>query len=132
MRDRLRSAIGAAAIVTVVLTGCAAGEHYPAGTARQLQSGVQQVAASAATQDYAGALAELDALQARGDAARKAGTLDQARYLSISRSIAVVRSDLTALQAAAEQQRLQEQLQQLQQQQDEKQKGPGKKEPGKP
>ena len=126
---RARWALGAAVIAAVLgLAGCATGEAYPAATARQLQSGVQEVAATVATQDYAGAIAKLDALQARADAAQKDGDLDHARYLTVSRSIAAVRADLVDLQAAAERAQLEQQLQQLQQQQKqgEEDKGHGK------
>jgi len=125
MRRRIGVALALAAVLG--LAGCAAGERYPTTTAQQLQGGVQDVAAAAAAQDDTGALAKLDALQARAEAAKKAGDLDPARYLAVSRAIATVRADLTELQAAAERARLEQQLQQLQQeqQQDDKKKEPG-------
>ena len=126
---RARWALGAAVIAAVLgLAGCATGETYPAATSRQLQSGVQEVAATVATRDYAGAIAKLDALQAQTDAAQKNGDLDHARYLAVTRSIAAVRADLVDLQAAAERAQLEQQLQQLQQQQKqgEEDKGHGK------
>jgi uncharacterized membrane protein YdfJ with MMPL/SSD domain len=133
MREKLmraRWALAAAVLAAVLgLAGCAAGEAYPAATARQLQSGVQEVAATVATRDYAGAIAKLDALQTRADAAQKEGDLDHARYLAVSRSIAAVRADLVDLQAAAERAQLEQQLQQLQQKQQkqgEEDKGHGK------
>lgn len=120
------TAVVAVALVAVLgLAGCAAGESYPAGTAQQLQTGVRDVAATAATQDYAGALAKLDALQAQSDAAQKKGDLDHARYLAVARSIASVRADLVALQAAAERTKLEQQLQQQQQKKDQGSKGHG-------
>jgi len=115
MPRRLGIALAFAAVLG--LTGCAAGEGYPAATAQRLQSGVRDVAVTAAAQDYAGALTRLDALQAQSDAEQEKGRLDHARYLAVSRSIATVRADLTQLQAAAEQARLEQQMQQLQQEQ---------------
>jgi len=125
-RVRRVSAVAAIVLATgLALTGCA-GDSYPRATASRLQHAVLEVATSASTHDYATALTRLDALERATDTAAERGSITTARHDAITRSIAAIRVDLTALQAAAEKAALQEQLQQLQQQQnDDKKHGPG-------
>jgi len=121
------AATAAALAVVLALAGCAAGDDYPVATASTLQHGVLDVATRASTQDYAGALERLDALEKANDAAVSAGRITAERHDAIAGSISAVRADLERSKAAAEQAALQAQIDQLQQQQEQQQqKGPGK------
>ncbi|WP_348789905.1 hypothetical protein [Leifsonia sp. NPDC080035] len=124
--------VGAAFVLALAgLTGCAGGETYSAQTSTELQHAVRDVATMSAANDYAGALAKLDALGRLNDAALKNGSIGAARHDAVAGSIAAIRADLGRLQDAAEKAQLQQQIQQLQQQQEQQlqqqQKGGGKK-----
>lgn len=84
----------------LVLSGCAAPtSDLAAGTAATMQQSVELIAERAAAGDIAGALAELDALQARLDEAEGAGTIGAERAGRVQQRIDLVRTDLLALAA---------------------------------
>jgi hypothetical protein len=93
-----RMRAGAVAVVLAVglgLSGCVAGSvDITAETGEQLQSTVLAVADQAAAGDSAGALATLDALQARLDEAVAAGDVSAERAAAIQQAIDLVRADL--------------------------------------
>ena len=101
---RLRRTL-AAASVTFALAGglasCAAEPEIAPETAAAYRAQVVTIAERSAAEDFAGARAELDALQAAVDAAVAAGTLEPEREQQIRDAIALVRADLDAAIAAA-------------------------------
>lgn len=81
--------------LTLVFSGCAqADSDLNSESAGELQSLVVSVAETAATGDYAAAMAELDALQAVLDTARGQGDVSDERGATIQTAIDVVRADL--------------------------------------
>ncbi|MGR0218497.1 hypothetical protein [Agromyces sp. ZXT2-6] len=103
MSSRMRTALAAASVATVLgLAGCAA-EPEPDLTAVQAQAFRSQVVAIADTSsrgEYANALVALDALQAEVDRAAADGELDGEREQRIRDAMALVRADLEAAIAA--------------------------------
>lgn len=97
--NRLRRfAVTAALAGALALSGCAATSTDLAdATAGTMQQSVVLIAERAAAGDIAGALAELDALQARLDAAEGAGTISAERAGRVQQRIDLVRADLLAL-----------------------------------
>ena len=94
-----------AAVVTAVLllSGCSAADpSIDDATAQTLDDAVVAVAERASADDFAGALTELEALQAALAAALAAGTVTQERATSIQAEADVVRGDLEAAVAAGE------------------------------
>ena len=91
-----RQLLAAALIAVLALAGCASqpDDAYPAETAELLQAGVLSVTEAAATGDPQTALTLLDELQASLLDEFDSGTVDQARYDSITASITLVRADL--------------------------------------
>ncbi|MDY0913583.1 hypothetical protein [Rathayibacter festucae] len=97
---RLRAG-GAVLAAVLVLSGCSAGDpSIDDGTAQALDDAVVAVAEKASADDWAGALTELDALQATLDAAIAGGNVDSERATSIRTQADLVRADLAALIAA--------------------------------
>ncbi|MGN6160571.1 MAG: hypothetical protein ACTHOG_02600 [Marmoricola sp.] len=109
---------GAAAVlgVALVVAGCSSTPTYNASTAQTLQSQVLAVAKSAQAGSYANGLKQLTALQRADDAALAKGDLTQAHHDAIAAAIALVRSDLSTLQAKAQARALQLRLAQAQRQ----------------
>ncbi|QHC67746.1 hypothetical protein GSU68_15015 [Rathayibacter sp. VKM Ac-2759] len=98
--SRLRAGIVLAA--ALVLSGCSASD--PAiddSTAQTLDDAVVAVAERASADDYAGALTQLDALQAALDAALAADGVTADRAAAIQIEVDTVRADLAALVAEA-------------------------------
>ncbi|KQQ10009.1 hypothetical protein [Rathayibacter sp. Leaf296] len=94
-----------AAVVTAVLllSGCSAADpSIDDATAQTLDDAVVAVAERASADDFAGALTELEALQAALAAALAAGTVTQERAASIQAEADVVRGDLEAAVGAGE------------------------------
>lgn len=82
-------------VLTLVFSGCAqADTDLTAESAGELQSLVVSVAETAATGDYAAAMAELDALQAALDTAWGHGDVSDERAARIQTAIDAVRADL--------------------------------------
>ena len=82
-------------VLTLVFSGCAqADTDLTAESAGELQSLVVSVAETAATGDYAAAMAELGALQAALDTAWGHGDVSDERAARIQTAIDVVRADL--------------------------------------
>jgi hypothetical protein len=101
MRRLLRASL-AVAVTAALLTGCAAAPDVSAGAAEDLQASVQQVATLASTGDHPSALAELDTLQSRLDAAVADDEVSDERSASIRAAIELVRADLATEIAVAE------------------------------
>jgi len=102
MTRRPLATITAALAGVALLAGCAAQPAITAETAGELQASVVSVATLAQT-DAAAALAELDVLEGRLDAASADGSIQADRATDIRSSIELVRADLTAaVEAAAE------------------------------
>ena len=81
----------------LVLSGCSASDSsIDDATAQTLDDAVVAVAERASVDDFAGALTELDALQAALDAALEAGSVTAERASAVQAEIEVVRSDLAA------------------------------------
>ncbi|MBC7589841.1 MAG: hypothetical protein H7226_02200 [Salinibacterium sp.] len=80
-------------VVGLLLSGCASSSEtqYPAAT---LQAAVLAVSDASAAGDPSAALTRLDELQASLLDERARGTVDQARFDSVSAAIELVRTDL--------------------------------------
>lgn len=91
------AAVSIALVVGLGLTACASTNDE----SDAMHASVVRVSERAATADYAGALAELDRLEADVDDAVAAGGLDAAQEAQIRDSIALVRADLETAQVAA-------------------------------
>ncbi|MCJ1695658.1 hypothetical protein MT349_07675 [Rathayibacter caricis] len=94
-----------AAVVTAVLllSGCSAADpSIDDATAQTLDDAVVAVAERASADDFAGALTELEALQAALAAALASGSVTPERAASIQAEADVVRGDLEAAIAAGE------------------------------
>lgn len=101
---RVRRTFAAASVAFALVGGlasCAADPDIAADTAASYRAQVVTIAERSVAEDYAGALAELDALEASVDAAAAAGELDAEREQQIRDAIALVRADLEAAIAAA-------------------------------
>ncbi len=101
---RLRRTLAAASVALGLIGGlasCAADPEIGADTSAAFRAQVATIATHSVAEDYAGALAQLDALAAEVDAAVAAGTVDPARADQIREAIALVRADLEASIAAA-------------------------------
>jgi hypothetical protein len=99
--SRLSGAIFATVLGAVVLTGCS---QLDDAVASDLQGSVQQVASYSAASDTAAALAELDALQQKLDAAVASGDVSADRAEAIQAAADLVRADINGIieQAAAD------------------------------
>lgn len=99
--NRLRQFVIAAPIAAaLLLAGCTATTgDLAAGTATSMQESVKLIAERAAASDIVGALSELDALQARLEQARTAGTIGAERAARVQQRIDLVRADLQTLAA---------------------------------
>ena len=84
------------------LTACAPQPAVSDEAAEGLQASVLVVAESAAANDLARAVSELDALQARLDGAKESGDVSDERSEKIQAAIDLVRADLAERVAAAE------------------------------
>lgn len=101
---RVRRTFAAASVAFALVGGlasCAADPDIAADTAASYRAQVVTIAERAVAEDYAGALAELDALVAAVDAAAAAGELDAERAQQIRDAVQLVRADLDAAIAAA-------------------------------
>ena len=101
---RLRRTFAAASVALALVGGlaaCAADPEIAPEAAAAYRAQVVTIAERSAAEDFAGARAELDALQAAVDAAVAAGTLEPEREQQIRDAIALVRADLDAAIAAA-------------------------------
>jgi hypothetical protein len=94
--------LACAVLFAGALAGCGAPPELRPEAARQLQSQVLAVTEAAAAEDPAGSLRLLDELATRLDQAAARGDVSFRRHQNIRASIAAVRTDLTAQQAAAE------------------------------
>jgi hypothetical protein len=92
---RVSFAVGAA-LGLAALTGCASPDVDDASSAA-LQTLVSEVGTTAAASDIAGALARLDAVQAKLDEAKASGDVTTERARTIQGFIDLVRADLQAL-----------------------------------
>ncbi|MFF2372301.1 hypothetical protein [Agromyces sp. NPDC058110] len=90
-------AAGLALLLGVGLTSCAPSHD---DTAAEMHASVVRVSERAASTDYAGALAELELLEADVDEAATSGELDAAQEQQIRDAIALVRTDLETAEAA--------------------------------
>jgi hypothetical protein len=91
-----------AAVLSGGLAGCAPAPELSDSAATGLQASVQLVAAKAAAGDPAAAVAELDALQSKLDAAVAGGDVVDERSVEIQAKIDAVRADLQQQIADAE------------------------------
>ena len=89
-------------VSAAALTACAPQPAVSDEAAEGLQASVLVVAESAAANDLARAVAELDALQARLDGAKESGDVSDERSVKIQAAIDLVRADLAERVAAAE------------------------------
>lgn len=97
LRTRIRLAAAGGVLVAGALAGCTgSAPSLPAGTAGQLQSAVLSVSTAAATGDYAGAQAALDALKALLAEATEENRIAPGRATDIQAAIALVEADLAA------------------------------------
>ena len=102
IRGRLAALVGGALLVAAALTGCASDDSpVQPSTATQLQSGVLAVTEAAASGDFPGASAALDAVQADLLTAAATGQVTGTRATEIQAAIDGVTADLAALAAAA-------------------------------
>ena len=101
MKTRILTALVMVTLGAVTISGCAAQPELDGSVAGDLQSSVLLVATSAAEDDTASALEQLDALQKELDAAVADGSVAQERATTIQSAIDLVRADLDAIEAAA-------------------------------
>lgn len=95
-KNRARVLFAAPLLVVALLSGCATpNTGLDADTGRELQQGVVAVADAAAAGDTAGAVAALDALEARVAEAEADGSVSASRLTDIRAAIATVRADLS-------------------------------------
>jgi hypothetical protein len=87
-----------------LLAGCSAPAAYDADTADRLQQHVLAVSTSAAAGDWSAAQTRVAELEATAATALARGTITQARFDAIVSALALVRVDLEAAIAAADQQ----------------------------
>jgi len=99
---RLTTALLIVLVSGAALTACAPQPAVSDEAAKSLQASVLVVAESAAADDLASAVTELDALQARLDAAKESGDVNDERSEKIQGAIDLVRADLAERVAAAE------------------------------
>lgn len=94
--NRTRALFAAPLLVVALLGGCASPDAgLDADTGRELQQGVVLVADAAAAGDTTGAIAALDALEARLAEAEADGSVSASRLSEIRSAIATVRADLS-------------------------------------
>jgi hypothetical protein len=94
---RTASGVSAALLVAAALSGCTpAPPEIGAAAAKELHSSVLAVTQAAATGDIAGALADLNTLEAQLREATASGDVSADRNARIEASINLVRADLTA------------------------------------
>jgi len=97
-KNRAQALFAAPLLVIALLSGCASSDAgLEADTGRELQQGVVLVADAAAAGDTVGAIAALDALEARLAEAEAAGSVSASRLTDIRAAIATVRADLSAV-----------------------------------
>jgi len=97
-KNRAQALFAAPLLVIALLSGCASSDAgLEADTGRELQQGVVMVADAAAAGDTVGAIAALDALEARLAEAEAAGSVSASRLTDIRAAIATVRADLSAV-----------------------------------
>jgi hypothetical protein len=99
---RLTTALLIVLVSGAALTACAPQPAVSDEAAEGLQASVLVVAESAAANDLARAVSELDALQARLDGAKESGDVSDERSEKIQAAIDLVRADLAERVAAAE------------------------------
>ena len=102
MSRRLTTALLIVLVSGAALTACAPQPAVTDEAAEGLQASVLVVAESAAANDLARAVSELDALQARLDGATASGDVSDERSEKIQAAIDLVRADLDERVAAAE------------------------------
>ncbi|GAA1828102.1 hypothetical protein [Agromyces salentinus] len=100
MTRRRSTALAAAAVTFALATGLSACAPQGEDASAELHASVVQVAERAASGDYAGAIAELDLLEAEVADAAEDGSLDAAREQEILDAMGLVRTDLEAAEAA--------------------------------
>jgi hypothetical protein len=100
-RSRRSIRFATAAVAAAVVVGLAACASPEEDVSAELHASVVQVAERAASGDYAGALAELDLLEAEIAAAAEGGGLDPAREQEITEALVLVRTDLEAAEVAS-------------------------------
>ena len=101
MSRRLTTALLIVLVSGAALTACAPQPAVSDEAAEGLQASVLVVAESAAANDLARAVSELDALQARFDGAKESGDVSDERSEKIQAAIDLVRADLAERVAAA-------------------------------
>jgi len=130
---RINFAAPVALLAALALSGC--GPVYDQETADGLREHVVTISEASAAGDWQSAVTELDILAKEAARAREAGELDSERFEKIALAMELVRQDLEAAIAAAEddaeRQRLQEEQTRLQEQIDQLQnQGSGSEEEG--
>lgn len=90
----------------LLLAGCASQPDFDPDAAGRLQTEVLTVSTAAAENRLPDALAQLDAVRVRADAARDADLISEARYQRILAALAGVRADIEAAITEQEIQRL--------------------------
>ena len=130
---RINFAAPVALLAALALSGC--GPVYDQETAHGLREHVVTISEASAAGDWQSAVTELDILAKEAAKAREAGKLDSERFEKIALAMELVRQDLEAAIAAAEddaeRQRLQEEQTRLQEQIDQLQnQGSGSEEEG--
>lgn len=130
---RINFAAPVALLAALALSGC--GPVYDQETADGLREHVVTISEASAAGDWQSAVTELDILAKEAAKAREAGKLDSERFEKIALAMELVRQDLEAAIAAAEddaeRQRLQEEQTRLQEQIDQLQnQGSGSEEEG--
>jgi outer membrane receptor protein involved in Fe transport len=101
--SRIGRSIASGAVVLALLAGCSTPPSYDPEAAERLQQHVLAVSTSAAAGDWGGAQTRLAELEASATTALARGTITQARFDAIVSALALVRADLEAEIAAAEQ-----------------------------
>lgn len=102
MNDRMSRALIAVAATAALLAGCASPPAYEPATAERLQAQVLAVSTSTAEGDWAGASTRLMELEAIAATALARGEITQERHDAIVAALQLVRSDVEAAIAQAE------------------------------
>ncbi|GAA1689331.1 hypothetical protein GCM10009792_06860 [Microcella alkalica] len=103
MTRRISAALTGGALVVGLLAGCVPGSSYDADTAAQLQQHVLAVSDASAAGDWATTRTRLLELEASASTALARGEITQQRFDAIMSALALVRADVDAAIAAAEQ-----------------------------
>lgn len=103
MTRRLTAALSGGAILLGLLAGCAPTTAYDPATAERLQQHVLAVSDSSAAGDWATTQTRLLELEASASTALARGEITKERFDAIMAALALVRADVDAAVAAAEQ-----------------------------